>query len=356
MVLFGKLNPRVEKVWKVGPASQWRQIGSTEWLAVLATDNVDPSYIYYLMWSDWVMPRAKTIVSGSTPSRQRVDPTAFYGIEVPLPPMLQQGAIVSLLDEVSALHDNHERLVVMTEHLRASVIHQLFTTGIDGGPTANSEVGEVPESWTTAPLGDYLVMAQYGTSAKGASAGLLPSLRMTNQRNGRVVIDDLQYVDLSPDDANRLLLEEGDILFNRTNSHELVGRTVRFDLAGEYVFASYLVRLRTDGTRLRSAFLNHYMNWPETQARLKTIAQRSVSQSNISAGRLKGFVVPVPPLEVQDRIVTILDWIELKLASHRALTRLASELRSVLLGQLTSGELSLAPVLTPSCEEVVTSG
>ncbi len=84
-VLFGKLNPRVEKVWRVTEANELRKIGSTEWITILPTDNVDADFLYFLEWSDHVMPIAKTLVSGSTPSRQRVDPTSFYRLRVPLP-------------------------------------------------------------------------------------------------------------------------------------------------------------------------------------------------------------------------------------------------------------------------------
>jgi type I restriction enzyme, S subunit len=127
---------------------------------------------------------------------------------------------------------------------------------------------------------------------------------MTNQQQGKISGVNLQYVELTPAQFAKFRVEQQDILFNRTNSLELVGRTAIFDLEGDFVFASYLIRIRTNAMRLRPAFLNHYFNWNDTQLRLKSIATRAVSQSNISATRLRGFPVPVPKPEEQDEIAS----------------------------------------------------
>ncbi len=133
---------------------------------------------------------------------------------------------------------------------------------------------------------------------------------MTNQIDGRIVANNLQTVNISNNDLAKFKVEPLDILFNRTNSFELVGRTAIFDLPGEYVFASYLIRLRTCPHTLRARFLNHYLNWGVTQARLKGIASRAVSQSNISASRLRGLLVPIPSPDEQDEIIRCLDAVD----------------------------------------------
>ncbi|PHP45362.1 hypothetical protein B6V01_004455, partial [Methanosarcinales archaeon ex4572_44] len=97
-VLFGKLNPRVEKVWRVQSNLHYRKIGSTEWILIVPdSKKIDSDYLYYVEWSKFVMPLAKTLVSGSTPSRQRVDPKSFYEIKIPLPPLPEQRRIAAVL-------------------------------------------------------------------------------------------------------------------------------------------------------------------------------------------------------------------------------------------------------------------
>ena len=119
-----------------------------------------------------------------------------------------------------------------------------------------TELGEMPTTWRVMPVGEYLIEAQYGLSAKGEEIGAYPILRMTNQVSGRISTRALQYVDISDNEAKKFRLRSGDILFNRTNSFELVGRTSLFDIDGDYVFASYLIRLRTIAKELDPRYLD----------------------------------------------------------------------------------------------------
>ena len=102
-----------------------------------------------------------------------------------------------------------------------------------------------------------------------------------------VVASDLKYADMSADVASNYTLEHGDILFNRTNSAALVGKVGIYQLDGCYLFASYLVRIKTDNSVLLPEFLNFYLNSDLGQAAVRAFATPGVSQSNISAGSLK---------------------------------------------------------------------
>jgi type I restriction enzyme S subunit len=203
-------------------------------------------------------------------------------------------------------------------------------------PQMDTELGALPNSWRVRPLGDLIDEAQYGISVKGADEGSCPILRMTNQVNGRISPQKLQYANVSAHDVEKFCVKRGDILFNRTNSFELVGRTAIFDLEGEFVFASYLIRVRTKPTELDPFFLNLCLNSSETQRRLKSIASRAVSQSNISATRLKGFPVPVPPLSEQRKIAAVLGLVQRAIEQQEGLIALTTELKRALLHKLFS--------------------
>jgi len=108
---------------------------------------------------------------------------------------------------------------------------------------------------------------------------------------------------------------------------------------GDYVFASYLIRLRVDASRLNPFFLNHYFNCDSTQQRLKSIATRAVSQSNISATRLKGFSIPLPDDTEQDQIVSALDTLDSKIAGHERRRDSLRDMFRTLLDQLMTAEI-----------------
>jgi len=223
-------------------------------------------------------------------------------------------------------------------------MRKLFTEGLRGEKQKETEIGLVPESWNVVELDELLSVTQYGPSVRGDSEGKHPILRMTNQANGKIVGNNLQYVNVSNSEFDKFRVARGDILFNRTNSFELVGRTAIFDLQGDFVFASYLIRMRTNAERLNPFFLNCYFNWNEAQARLKSIATRAVSQSNISATRLRTFVIPLPTIQEQTEIVSQLNTIDQKIELHVQKKTLLEELFRTLLRQLMTGQVRVSKI------------
>lgn len=293
-----------------------------------STELFDPKFFYY------------ALLSLDIPNRgYNRHYTLLNERSIPRPYAEEQRRIAAALGVVELAIEQQERLLALTGELKRALALRLFSSGIGGQSPAESEIGPTPASWAVRPLGEQLLLAQYGLSIRGGEAGPHALLRMTNQRDGRIVGSDLQYVDLPPGQLRDFRLARGDLLFNRTNSFELVGRTALFDLEGDFTFASYLIRLRTDEARLRPAFLNHYLNSPETQRRLKSIATRAVSQSNLSATRLRGFPVPVPSPEEQDEIVSALDAVDAKANLHARQRDALSALFRTLLHQLMTGQL-----------------
>ena len=251
----------------------------------------------------------------SYPAVRDSDVTASW---LPLPPLPEQKKIAHILSTVQRAIEAQERIIQTTTELKKALMHKLFTEGLRNEPQKQTEIGPIPKSWEVVELGELLSVAQYGMSVKANLEGNHPILRMTNQVDGQIVDRNLQFVEISNRELERFRVERGDILFNRTNSLDLVGRTAIFDLEGVYVFASDLIRLRTDERKLNPFFLNSYFNRDEIQARLKSIATRAVSQSNISATRLKCFPVPWPGLAEQKEIVASAKALDRKLAVHRA--------------------------------------
>lgn len=159
----------------------------------------------------------------------------------------------------------------------------------------------IPDSWEWVRLEEIIEDFKYGTSAKSFKSGKMPVLRMGNlTRNGKISYSDLVYTD-SANDIAEYNLKKGDILFNRTNSNEWVGKAALYDAVVPAIYAGYLIRLRT--IMVLSEYLivvmtsRYYRNWCHS---VKTDA---VNQSNINATKLSNFVLPLPPLNEQKRIV-----------------------------------------------------
>ena len=278
--------------------------------------RVDPQFAVYWFWYAFDIGKLY-FGRGNVTTIPNLSRSKLAELQIAVPPLYEQKKIANVLSTVQRAIEAQERIIQTTTELKKALMYKLFTEGTRGETQKQTEIGPVPESWEVAPLGDSLSVAQYGLSVKGNPEGNYPILRMTNQANGRIVANDLQFVRIGEADFKKFKVESGDILFNRTNSLELVGRTAVHDIKGDFVFASYLIRLRTKEEKLNPFFLNIHFNRDETQAHLKSIATRAVSQSNISATRLKGFAVPLPYLEEQAEIVTQAEALEAKLMTHR---------------------------------------
>ena len=298
----------------------------------------DTLFLFFYLLHPEVRSDLAGKMEGST-GRQRLSKTVLGEHLIPLPPLSEQKRIANVLSTVQRAIEAQERIIQTTTELKKALMHKLFTEGTQGEPQKQTEIGPVPESWEVAPLGDSLSIAQYGLSVKGNPEGNYPILRMTNQINGRIVANGLQFVKIGEADFKKFKVESGDILFNRTNSLELVGRTAVHDIKGDFVFASYLIRLRTKEEKLNPFFLNIHFNRDETQAHLKSIATRAVSQSNISATRLKGFAVPLPRIEEQAEIVTQAEALEAKLMTHRRKHESLQDLFRTLLHELMTAKI-----------------
>lgn len=257
----------------------------------------------------------------------------------------EQQLVTSILATIErAVELEAERIVTLKE-LKATTMANLFRRGLSGARLKHTEIGKLPEGWDVVPLGTALRTTQYGLSVRGEKTGQVPILRMNCQQDGRVVFRDLQYVTLDPAVLKAFLLRDGDLLFNRTNSFELVGRTALFGGDYECVFASYLIRLQVVEGALSPSYLNHYLNLESVQRSIKSLATKGVSQSNISASRLKRFPVPKPPLREQDEIAKIIDSLcgRLEVAQQRAAA--LRHLFDSSLHQFMTGQLRVTPLL-----------
>jgi type I restriction enzyme S subunit len=171
-----------------------------------------------------------------------------------------------------------------------------------GGP-----IGESPLSWTTVTLEQLSASLDYGTSDKASRSGPgIPCLRMGNIQGGELRLHDLVYIDLDSVDE-RLLLQPGDLLFNRTNSAELVGKNALFTGADTpFTFASYLIRVRPlPSGDMR--WVRIVLNSAGGRSYLESVRSQQTGQANINGTKLAATPIPLPPLAEQRRIVAKVD-------------------------------------------------
>lgn len=164
-----------------------------------------------------------------------------------------------------------------------------------GDPATN------PLRWPMVRIGDALASADYGSSAKASDGGDgLPMIRMGNVTyDGRLDLTDLKFIDLAPNEIEKYRLARGDLLFNRTNSKELVGKTGIWDGSRDAIIASYFIRLRVNEVILNPFYLWAFMNTAHMKRTLFRTARGAIGQANINSKELRALPLPLPPLDLQ---------------------------------------------------------
>ncbi|EII5416223.1 restriction endonuclease subunit S [Vibrio alginolyticus] len=191
-------------------------------------------------------------------------------------------------------------------------------------------------------LADLLDLSQYGLSVSSVENGQYPMFKMNNFRNGFMSEKGVDTVNLDETEFDKYRLEYGDILFNRTNSIDLVGKTGIFTLEGDYVFASYLVRLKVNRDIADPFYLNYFMNFDATKLRLRSLATKAVSQANINPTQLKKLLkVPLLPLSEQRKIAKILSTWDKAIATTEKLIDTSKQQKKALMQQLLTGKKRL---------------
>jgi type I restriction enzyme S subunit len=280
------------------------------------TDKIDPLFVMYWLQAAFLQLGLYEGIGNRT-TIPNLSGARLKALPIAMPSVQEQGAIAAVLSKLQEANEVDAGLVAAFRALKAATMAKLFGEGLNAETLKSTEIGAVPKSWEVVPL--------------------------NSQHDGRIVFRDLQFVDVSDDVLERFRLEEGDLLFNRTNSIELVGRTAIFLGGRTAVFASYLIRLRPRREIVDPAFLNHYLNFEQTQSALKQLATRGVSQSNINANKLRTFLVPKPQLEEQRQICAILDSLHARLDAAGEAGTSRMQLFAAQLQALMTGRVRVCP-------------
>lgn len=244
-------------------------------------------------------------------------------LEIPLPPLSEQQRIVERIEELFAkLDEAKERLQEVVDSFavrKAAILHKAFTGELT--QQWRLENGVSDESWEEKTIGEICSSLKYGISKKSSDDGEVVVLRMGNLQNGEIDWSNLAYTS-DEEDIKKYLLKSGDVLFNRTNSPELVGKTSIYRGEMPAIYAGYLIKLDYEKNIVVGDYLNYYLNSSKAKEYYMQVKTDGVSQSNINAKKIGEFEIPLPTLSEQHEIVRLIDDL---LARERAAQQAAEQ-------------------------------
>jgi type I restriction enzyme, S subunit len=327
-VLISKINPRINRSWVVRSYTEHPKIASTEWFIFDVNEQLSPGYLCYFMQMDSFRDHLAANVSGVGGSLMRARPSAFENYPFPVAPLHEQERIVSRIEE---LFSDLDAGVAALERVRAGLKRykgSVLGAAVKGklveqdaqersgeeflrelGKTAISADGraDLPAGWCWTKVND-LFDVSYGLSESLSKTEPndeldIPVVRIPNITEfGSLNVEHLKYFPLGEKQKRKLLLKKGDVLFNWRNAPKWVGRSAVFNLDGEYVNASFLLKLRPQGTGY-SGFISMYMNFLRISGYFMSIVNNAVNQANFNATRTAEVEVPFPPPDEQQRIM-----------------------------------------------------
>lgn len=292
-ILFGKRRPYLKKA----AIAEFDGICSGDIIVMEAKPNLThkellPHIIQSKVMWNWAIQNS----SGSLSPRTKF--SVLKELEITLPEKQQMSRCLEVIDKAQECFDGIDLLHADIYKIKTKLAYDRMLKGnwyrqIFMKP----DEANIPKGWRLTTIGDVLIDTQYGLSEALEKAGEYPVLRMMNITNGYVDPNDMKYLSSDYGDADKYTLNKGDLVFNRTNSMEWVGRTGIFELYDKYLFASYLIRLVVDESQVSPFYLNQYLNLPLVQYRLKAYATPGVSQANINPGSLKSLPILLPPID-----------------------------------------------------------
>ncbi len=275
-------------VGKIGIA-QNEIVTNQDFISLIPKAIINAEYLSYAL-----LHRRNTIRHNQQGATIRgIRKTHLLSMEISVPPLTEQRRIVArikeCLDRVDEIKLLRKASLRESENLESAIFTD-FIKELD-----------VP----AVPLGEIISHIQYGTSGKANIAGTgVPILRMGNIQNGYLNIDDLKHIELPEKEIQKYLLNEGDVLFNRTNSLEKVGKAAVFKgLEGRWVFASYLIRLVINKNKAIPEYVNGLINSPLGREFILRTARRAIGMVNINAKEIQKFEIPLPSLNDQKSLI-----------------------------------------------------
>lgn len=265
--------------------------------AIPDTHMLQKKYLYYYLKSPYFQTAILNV--GSRAAQAGFNKEDLSKLEIKCPLLSEQDSIIDILQKVESIIGKRKKELIFLDELVKARFVEMF-----GDPVTN------PMGWEVVTIREVVTEVRYGTSKPAVENGKYPYLRMNNLTvDGRLDLNDLKYIDIPKDEVEKCIVRKGDILFNRTNSIELVGKTAVFDLADDMVIAGYIIRVRLN-EKILPEVLAQYMNLEALKNIFRSMAKGAVNQANINAQELQNVKVYIPDMKLQKQFIEVKNQID----------------------------------------------
>lgn len=322
-VLFGRRRAYLRKA-AVAP---FDGICSGDITVIAAKSSLSPRLLPFVIQNDALFEHAITNSAGSLSPRVKWQSLSQFEFE--LPGIGKQEELADTLWTAQETRSHYKQLIAACDDVVKSQFIEMF-----GGPDP------AESDYPSVTIGELAADVRYGTSKKASDNGEFKYLRMNNMTDdGELDLSDLKYIDLSGAELENAKVVRGDLLFNRTNSREKVGKTCVFNETEPMVIAGYIVRVRFD-ERTEPGYVSAFLNSAYGKGLLRKMAKGAVGQANISAKEMAKIKLSLPPIELQRSFLDFAAQVDKsKFAVQKALDELNATTKKILNQELGLGNV-----------------
>jgi type I restriction enzyme S subunit len=308
--------------------------------AIVCNDKFIPDFIYYLLIHNKPILE-KSAVKTTLPILNKGN---FQKIKLTAPPQTEQRKIAYVLSTVQNAIEQQDKIIRHSTELKKALMQKLFTEGVKGEKQKQTEIGLVPESWEVKSLIDAVEYIDYGVSQAIPKTPPKNGVKIVStadiNRAGDLLYDQIRTIEVPQRTAEKLKLNEGDLLFNWRNSAELIGKSTIFHEQDEpHIFASFILRIKCGEKESHNYFLKYLMNHYREEGVFIKLARRAVNQANYNRNEISVLKIPVPPIEEQIAIAKIITQIEGKINHHKGKKGTLTDLFKTLLNELMTEQM-----------------
>lgn len=293
-VLFAKITPCMENGKGAIACGMENGIGfgSTEFHVLRPNKKMMMGeWLYYLTVCPTFRKEAERNMTGSA-GQKRVPKSFLENYHVNIPVLSEQHQQVQVLNNIFALLSLRKQQLAKLDELVKSRFVEMF------GTYPNN-----PMKWETGRIRDIVADVRYGSSRPAVEGGKYSYLRMNNiTYGGELDLSDTKHIDVPENELEKCIVRRGDVLFNRTNSKELVGKTCVYNRDEMMVLAGFIIRVRVT-ERVLPEFLSAFLNTDFSKQMLLGMCKAAIGQANINAQELQDIGLYLPPVELQHQFV-----------------------------------------------------
>lgn len=247
---------------------------------VVRSKKIEPKYLGYFFNCPYYQRKILDSASGANINNIRNE--HIDNIEISIPQLSRQQYVISILDKLTTLISLRKQQLAKLDELVKARFVEMF------GVFPSNQM-----KWEICTIRDIVDDVRYGTSRPAVENGKYLYLRMNNiTYSGELDLSDIKRIDIPENELSKCVVKYGDVLFNRTNSKELVGKTCVYNRDELMVLAGFIIRVRVNN-RILPEFLSSFLNMDFSKRQLFDMCKSAIGQANINAQEMQNIRIYV---------------------------------------------------------------